>query len=84
MGRTMTITLDDERIARAEALAAAQGMTLNEWLDRLVKVVTDPTPVRTDLPPITRSALGMLKDLPDKPYKNLLEEALLERYGFSK
>lgn len=33
------------------------------------------------LPPITRSAVGIAKGLPDRPYKELLVEPLLEKYG---
>lgn len=81
MAKTLTITLEDERMARAEALAAARGMTVDEWASRLLRIVTDPPPKLSELPPITRSALGMLKDVPDRPYKQLVEEAILEKYG---
>lgn len=81
MSRTLTITLEDDRASRAEALAAARGMTLEEWANRLLRVVTDPPLNPKDLPPITRSALGMLKGVPDRPYKELVEEAILDKYG---
>ena len=81
MSRTLTITLDDERAARAEALAAAKGVSVEEWANRLIAVVTNPPPAPEDLPPMTRGALGMLKGLPDRPYKEFVEEAIVEKYG---
>lgn len=81
MSRTVTITLEDDRASRAEALAAARGLTLEEWANRLLLVVTAPPLDRQELPPVTRSALGMLKGAPDRPYKELLEEAIIEKHG---
>ncbi len=36
------------------------------------------------LGPLTRKALGLAKLPPGKSYREILEEALLEKYGFKK
>lgn len=86
MAKTLTINVDDEHAARAEQLAARYGISVTEWVERLVRLAT-PAPARVraeDLPPVTRSALGMLSNLPDRPYKELLAEAIWEKHGDEK
>jgi hypothetical protein len=76
----VTLDIDEDLLVRVKERAAAENTTVEEMVQRFLKVVAQPFR-REDLPPITRSALGLFKGLPDRPYKELLEEALLERYG---
>ena len=85
MAKTLTISVEDEHAARAEQLAASNGMSVTEWVERLVRAAATPVPLApASLPPITRSALGLLKGVPDRPYKELVADALLEKYGLPK
>lgn len=40
MATTLSITVDDEQLARAQRLAAARGITVEEMLERLFRVVS--------------------------------------------
>lgn len=89
---TLTLTTDDGLVRQLERIAADRNTDVNSFvtwlLENYVKAsVGRSVPPRleeADLPPITRSALGLLKDLPDRPWKELLTDALMEKYGFVK
>lgn len=82
----VTISADEELVRRAERVAARQQTDLQSLIARYLSVLaaTDEPIDESKLAPITRSALGLLKGLPDKPYKELLTEALVEKYGMNK
>lgn len=80
----VTVQIDDAVVTRIRQLADAKKTTFDEMLDRLLRVATLPGVSHDELLPNTRSAAGILKGLPDRPYKDLLSEALLEKYGFEK
>jgi hypothetical protein len=77
----VTLDIDEHVLARAKERAAAQNTTVEAMLESFVQVLAQPQTRREDLPPITRSALGLLKGLPDRPDKELLEDALEDKYG---
>ena len=81
MAKTLVISVDDEHIGRAEELAASYGMSVTEWAEQLVRLATPARRATDDLPPITKSALGLLKDDPNRSYKEQLTEALMEKFG---
>jgi hypothetical protein len=76
----ITLNLEEEVLARAKERASAQNTTVEAMAEKFIQTLAQPFR-REDLPPITRSALGIAKGLPDRPYKELLEEALEEKYG---
>ena len=77
----LTLDIDEQLLARANAAAAAQNCTVEEMVKRFLHVLGERPLRREDLPPRTRGALGMLKGLPNRPDNQLLEEALEEKYG---
>ena len=78
---TTTIEVDRELIRRAEEIATARGMSVSAYLDRLLRVVTQPPPMENELGPITRSLLGVLSPMTDAEVDQALEEARMEKYG---
>ena len=80
----VTLDIDDEVLARAKERAAAHNTTVEAMLEGFLRAVSQSAFRADDLPPITRSAVGILRGLPDRPYKELLEEALEDKYGPAK
>lgn len=78
---TLTIELDDDLLARAKQLAAARKMTVSEMVQRLLSVMAEPLPLRTDLPPLTRQALGMMPPMSDQQVREALDEARTRKLG---
>jgi hypothetical protein len=78
---SVTINVSDELLVRAEQLAAARGMTVAEMLERLLRILAMSPPRRDDLPPLTRSALGMLPPMSDDDVKRIIDEERMRKYG---
>ncbi len=81
MAKTLTIEVADEVLSRAEQLAVAQGSTVAEMVERLLRIVTMPPTPRDRLPPLTRSALGMLPPLSDEEVERIIDEERMRKYG---
>jgi len=78
---TLTIEVDEELMARARQLAAARGMSVSEMLQRLLRVVAQAPPNRSELPPLTRQSQGMLPPMTDEQVKEALDEHRMRKYG---
>ncbi|MBN2578405.1 MAG: ribbon-helix-helix protein, CopG family [Pirellulales bacterium] len=78
---TITIEVDEELLARARQLADAREMTVPEMLERLLRVMSQPPMRRSDLPPLTRQALGMLPPMTDEQVEKILDEERTRKYG---
>ena len=80
----LTLDLDDDLLARAKELAAAKQITVEEMLKNWLRLAAKPLR-KEDLPPNTLAALGMAKGISDgRSDRELLEEALEEKYGPAK
>ena len=71
---TTTIEVDRELIRRAEEIAIARGMSVTAYLDRLLRVVTQPPPKESELGPITQSLSGALLPMTDEEVDEALNE----------
>ena len=81
MATTLTISVSDELFARAEQLAAARGMTVPAMVERLLGIVAMPPMHPSELPPLTRSALGMLPPMSDEQVAKVIDEERTRKYG---
>ncbi len=77
----LTIEVDDELFARARQRAEDRGITVTEMLKRLLRVAAAPPLDRSELPPLTRHALGMAPPLTDEQVKRILDEERMRKYG---
>jgi hypothetical protein len=81
---TFTIALDNESMTRARSIAAARDMTLEAYLERLVRVATQPPPKENELGPITRSLLGIRPPMTDEDVRQAIDNARMKTYGSGK
>jgi hypothetical protein len=80
----LTLSADKELIRQAKKLAEEEGTSLSSMFSRFLQAVLRERRKPERLGPLTRQALGLAKLPPDKchkDYRELLEEALTERYG---
>ena len=82
----LTLTVDKSLIVRAKAHAAEQNISLSNLISSYLLVATTPSEEEFDkskLSPNTRNAVGLLasSELQDKSYKELMLDALEEKYG---
>ncbi len=78
---TIELPVDEAVLRRVERVAADRQTTVADMLGTAMQAIGELDFDPSQLPPITRSALGVAKGLPDRPYKELLVEALQAKYG---
>jgi hypothetical protein len=81
MATTLTIHVSEELLKRAEQLATARGMTVAKMVERLLDIIATPPARLDELPPLTRSALGMLPPMSDEEVDRTIDEERMRKYG---
>src|SRR4051794_26309424 len=82
----ITITADEEVIRRAEHVAATHHTTVGDMVREFLEAVVQQREQHPfdepHLPPLTRAALALSKGFSpsQRPYKELLAEAILQKY----
>ena len=82
----LTLSADEKVIRKARQLARRNKTSISAMFSRMVLAMSkrDKTKAERELPPLTRKALGLAKLPARKSDRKILEEALLEKYGFKK
>ena len=81
MGMTqLTLSADDELVQRLGRLAAQQNMDVNSYVIRVLELLARRDWERDELSASAREATGLAAGLPDRPYKDLLQEAIWEKH----
>ena len=78
---TVTIDVDDELYARAQRLAEARKTSVAEMLERMLRVAAAPPLDRSELPPLTRQAAGLLSPMSDEEVEQVLVEEIERKHG---
>jgi hypothetical protein len=87
---TVTIRLSDEQAAVLEAQAAAEGLTVDVWLQRLAEQYAQSHPASrpTNHRPIWETILDNMKDMPPEELERLPRDGAREHdhylYGYPK
>lgn len=81
--KKLTLSMDEETIVEAKRLAAESGTSVSAMFSRLVRAMAARR--RTDLPvgPVTRQATGLVKLPEGKTDRELMEEALSDKYDLN-
>ena len=81
----LTLSADRELVKQAKRWAAARNTSLSAAVSRfLAELVRTDEPQRGRLAPLTRRAATLIKTTNTRPYKELLTEALMDKYGIRK
>lgn len=81
--KKLTLSMEAETIEEAKRLAQQRGTSVSAMFSRLVETMARPPDHHKELGPITRRATGLVNLPSDKTDRELLEEALAEKYGLS-
>jgi len=76
----ITVTADEDTLRHAERVAASRQTTVAMMLAEALHLIKDMDFDPDTLPPMTRKALGLAHNVPNRPLKELLAEALAHRY----
>ena len=77
---TLTISADEDLVRRLEQMAADQKTDVNSFVARVLEVLARRDWSREPIHPVAQRALGLAAGLTDRPYKELLEEAIWEKH----
>lgn len=78
--RQLTLSADEDTVRRLEELAAEQNTDVNSFITRVLDLLSRRDWRREEVAPAVRQATGLATGLPDRPYKELLEEAIWEKH----
>ncbi len=79
--KKLTLSMDEETIAQAKKLAAEQGTSVSSMFSRLVRLMALKPGEKIEIGPVTRSLSGIVSLPEGKSDRELIEEALMEKYG---
>lgn len=79
----LTLSVDEAVVKQAKEIAQANGTSVSAMFSQFVRSVAAPRRRPTKIGPLTRKASGIVKLPPDKDYKELLVEALMDKYGIT-
>ncbi|MFO8008583.1 MAG: DUF6364 family protein [Candidatus Brocadiia bacterium] len=79
--KKLTLSMDEETIKEAKRLAAEQGTSVSAMFSRLVRAMAHEPGKDIEIGPITRRASGLVQLPEGKTDKELLVDALTEKYG---
>ncbi len=78
----LTLSADKDVIEKAKKIARDRGTSVSAMFSQFVESVSGGTDSGTrKLGPMTRSAIGLARLPADKTDRELIEDALAERYG---
>jgi len=77
----LTLSANKEVIEQAKRIAAAQHTSVSAIVSRVFRGIAAAKLPTEDLPPITRTASGLVRLPADVPDRDLLSAALADRYG---
>jgi len=78
----LTLSIDTEVIEQAKQVAEERGTSVSTMFTQFVKAISErPSPRNNRRGPLTRKAIGLVKLPKGKTDRELIEEALVERYG---
>jgi len=77
----LTLSADKDVIARAKRLAKRRGTSLSSMFARFLASVAEESQTPAKPGPLTRQALGLARLPAGKSDKQLLADALADRYG---
>ena len=80
----LTLSVDEAVVEKAKELAQANNTSVSAMFSRFVQAMSAPPPSSIKIGPLTRKATGLMKLPAGKDYKEILTDALLEKYGIRK
>ncbi len=86
--KKLTLSMDEKDIRLARRLAKEQGTSVSAMFTSILRLMAAKKRNGTkngkdeELPPITRSLTGIIKIPEGKTDRELIEEAILEKFGF--
>ncbi|HVX85996.1 MAG TPA: DUF6364 family protein [Phycisphaerae bacterium] len=82
MATKLTLSADPEVVKAAKELAARRGTSVSELFATFVRAASAKRAPRKRMGRLARKVSGIIRVPKEKSYRELLEDALSEKYGF--
>ncbi len=79
--KKLTLSMDEETIREAKRIAAEQGTSVSAMFTRLVRAMAHKPGQNIEIGPITRELTGIASLPEGKTDRDVLTEALMDKYG---
>lgn len=80
----LTLSIDENVVEKAKQIAEANNTSVSAMFTNFVQSMAASKPGRPKIGPITRRLTGIAKLPPGKDYREVLTDALMEKYGVGK
>jgi len=77
----LTLSIDEAVVDKAKQIAQANKTSVSALFSQFVQSMAGQRARRAKIGPLTRKLSGIVKLPPEKGYKELLTEALMDKYG---
>jgi len=81
--KKLTLSVEPEVIERAHELARENGTSVSSMFERFIRALAAGRDAKRRIGPLTRKATGIISLSADESEREVLEDALLEKYGLS-
>lgn len=79
--KKLTLSADEEIIRKARTLAKRNGTSISAMFSRFVSAMSATDKKRPEISPLTKKASGLIEWPDDVDERQILEEAILKKYG---
>ena len=79
----LTLSIDERTVKKAKQIARANGTSVSAMFSQFVQSISDERRTSAKIGPLTRKLSGIIQIPPDREYKELVTDALMEKYGMS-
>jgi len=76
----LTLSVDQEVIEQARTLASRNRTSISAMFERLIRLMARGSKASRNVGPITRKLTGVIKVPRGKTYRQLVEDALIEKH----
>ena len=80
----LTLSIDETVVEKAKQIASAHNTSVSAMFSQFVKGMAVPPARPAKIGPLTRKLSGIVKLPPNKDYKDLLTEALMDKHGIAR
>ena len=80
----LTLSIEPSVVEKAKQMAEANNTSVSAMFTRFVEAASADRGRRRKIGPLTRKLSGIIELPPDKDYKELLADALADKYGVAK
>lgn len=77
----LTLSVDEKVVEEAKRIAQANGTSVSAMFSEFVRSMAGRRGRRPAIGPLTRKLSGVASVPPGKSYRELVDEALMEKYG---